>query len=219
MPAVNPATEAVQRAGPPPATSAPTNLPARLALCCALLLLAIPAALIAQTIQCRTNYYKVTGSTEREIRDSMNRVRRAAGTGEHDAFTRWKVDCTFTTRATPTGHRLNTFNSRTTILVTLPRWPAPGNADASLRNEWDRFVKALGDHEAGHVQCARAAASEVHRRVKDIGETSDNEALSAQINATVAAVISEYREHEKAFDQRTQHGAAQGATFPWRKEE
>jgi predicted secreted Zn-dependent protease len=178
------------------------------------LFLALAASALAQgSVSWTTNYYSVAGATLREIHASFRSNRPWRGTAQHDGYTRWQVDWTFGVREIDNKCRLTSLNTRTTIAITLPLWIAPTNATDEVRQAWQRYITALGQHEAGHGQMALAAAAEMHKRVKESGEDANCDALRQKINSLGQTIIEQYRARDQQYDERTRHGATQGAVL------
>jgi predicted secreted Zn-dependent protease len=88
--------------------------------------------------------------------------------------------------------------------VTLPR--LSGDVPDAVRAAWDRYIAALERHEAGHARYAYEHRFAVLAAVK--------RATCATASAAAAKAIAKIAAHDRAYDTETQHGAAQGATFP-----
>jgi predicted secreted Zn-dependent protease len=160
-----------------------------------------------------TNYYSVTGAVPREIRQSINRS-RPWKSSTTDALTSWRVEWRFAVVPTSGGCRCSAFSTTTTIAITMPRWMLPAGVDPSAKARWERYIRALGEHENGHAQLALAAAAEMQKRIKALGEQPDCEGLRSRINDTGNAVLEDFRKRENDYDERTKHGATQGASLP-----
>lgn len=170
---------------------------------------AFPAG--AQHVGYRTNYYAVTGATVREIHHSLRESRPWKREGGHDASTIWKVTWRFNTTYNGSVCRVAGFSTTASITITLPRWAAPTNAADTVKAEWDRYIKALGQHEFGHAQFALLAAAEMQKRVKELGSDASCDSLKQRINGLCDAIVQSHKQLELAYDQRTEHGATQGA--------
>jgi predicted secreted Zn-dependent protease len=160
-----------------------------------------------------TNYYSVTGATVREIHQSLRQNRPWKNTSQMDGFTRWQVSWNFFVSPSGDKCRLTSFSTRTTVTITLPRWIAPTNATEDVRSAWERFITALGKHEAGHGQIAVAAAAEIHKRAKESGQDADCAALKQKINSLGQSILEQYRARDREYDERTKHGVTQGAVL------
>jgi len=168
------------------------------------------------SVRWTTNYYTITGATVPELRQSIRTNRPWKERLEHDAMTDWRVNWQFTVTPTPGGCRCSTFGTQTTITITMPRWAAPTNAPDSTREIWRKYSTALGQHEAGHAAIALAAAAELHKRIKSIGEAAGCDGLREQINQLGRQVVEEHRQRDREYDEKTRHGATQGAALPGR---
>lgn len=175
------------------------------------------APLHAQTaLQWTTNYYSVTGATLGEIRQSIRQSRPWKDRLAVDGFTDWRVNWRFSVMPIAGGCRCSSFSTQTTIVTTLPLWTPPTNALDSVIRTWTNYIVALGRHEAGHAQMALAAGAELHRRARELGAGTDCDSLKATLTGLGEKVVAEYRQQDKEYDERTRHGATQGATLPGR---
>jgi predicted secreted Zn-dependent protease len=182
------------------------------------LLLALPTGTIAQpAVLWTTNYYPVTGATLREVHQSLRQNRPWKNTSEMDGYTRWRIEWHFSVSSSGNKCRLTSFNTRTTVAITLPRWTTPTNATDDIRAAWQRYITALGQHETGHGQIALAAAGEIQKRARESGEDPDCAALKQKINSLCQSIVEQYRIRDKDYDERTRHGATQGAVLQRRE--
>lgn len=183
----------------------------------ALLLLWLPYLATAQnSLRWTTNYYAVTGAALPEIRQSIRQSRPWKERFDLDGMTDWRVTWQFSVAPTSSGCRCGSFSTQTTIATTLPRWIAPTNAPESVKTIWQNYAAALGQHESGHAAVALAAATEMRKRVGQAGEGSSCDGLKQRINELSQQVVEEYRKRDKEYDERTRHGATQGAAWPGR---
>ena len=174
----------------------------------------LSGAVCAQTsVEWTTNYYNVSGTTVAEIHQSLRQNRPWRDNSGHHALTSWRVTWNFYVGNSDRGCRMTSFSTRSTINITLPRWIAPTNAPQEVLQAWQRYITALGQHEAGHAQFALAAAAEMHKRVKEIPEGGDCNGLRANINGLGQGILADYKNREKEYDRRTNHGITQGATL------
>ena len=166
------------------------------------------------SVRWTTNYYTITGVTIPELRQSIRQNRPWKDRLEHDAMTDWRVSWQFTVTPAPGGCRVSMFGTQTAIVITMPRWTAPTNAPDITRRIWQRYIEALGRHEAGHGAMALAAAAELNKRARTMGEGVDCEGLKSRTESLGRQVIEEFRAKDKAYDEKTRHGATQGAALP-----
>ncbi|HKQ37713.1 MAG TPA: DUF922 domain-containing protein [Verrucomicrobiae bacterium] len=169
------------------------------------------ASACGQHVSCRTNYYPVTGSDLREIHQSFRMARPWRETSGHDGFTVWNVNWRFNTFYNGSVCRVSGFSTTTTIAITLPRWVMPTNATDSLKAEWTRYIKALGQHEYGHAQLALAAAGEIQKQIRGVGDDSSCDSLKQRVGSLCEGIIRKYKDFDAAYDERTNHGLNDGA--------
>lgn len=193
--------------------NAPRRLPgSRLWVAVAVCVFLLPEALEATNhARWTTNYYNVTGSTIHEIRRSMLRNRPSKVT--RDALTEWDIRTRFGTGRLQGGYRCSGFTTTTTIRMTLPRWTPPEAVSDSVKQEWERYLAVLSQHEAGHGQIAMATAGELHRRVAGVGIHPDPDGLKSTVKTLVVQTLQEFRERDREYDRLTRHGLEQGATL------
>jgi predicted secreted Zn-dependent protease len=178
------------------------------------ILLSAGLAQAADTVKISTNYYKVFGSTLREVRESINRSRPWKDKDAMDGRTDWSVRSRYSVADDGSGSRGESFGTETRITITLPVWSPLPNTPKAMTDRWREYFTALLRHENGHATHALQAAAEVRKRAGVITRAPTNDELTKKINDTVNRVLSEYQEKEKAYDKETRHGVTQGATFP-----
>jgi len=181
---------------------------------CAMALCFVVEASAQDSLVIRTNFFNVSGGSERELRRSINQSRPWKDKREGDAFTEWKIEWTFRLASSRSACQFHSFATRTAITITLPRWTPRAPTSQALSQEWERYLTALKAHEEGHKQIGLAVAAEIQRRVKALKPEPTCEAMSALLNSTAKNVIAEYRQKEIDYDRKTEHGATQGARFP-----
>ena len=174
----------------------------------AALLLLLPAAARAQTVQWTTNYYNVTGADFREIRRAMERTR--PWPEPFDGDTRWTITWRFNFRETAAGCALSGHSTVTTITTTMPRWTSPPDVLPEVKERWTRYYTNLLAHEAGHGRFAFAAAAEIRRRFSETSAQANCDALKNLLNDHANRVIEDHRAREKEYDRRTNHGRDTG---------
>jgi predicted secreted Zn-dependent protease len=160
----------------------------------------------------RTNAYAVSGMTAREIRLAIDRQR--PWKEPQDASTSWGIKWSYTSASTDVDCQVRTLDIKTSISITIPHWTGVAGADDDLKQRWQNYSAALLAHEDGHKRIAIAAAREIKNRVNKIKSAPTCAQLEATISLTANKVIEDFRQREKAYDERTAHGRTQGAVFP-----
>lgn len=147
-----------------------------------------------------TTYYEVVGRSDLEVLSQLRQLGPKLGTGAHSAVTVWSIRWEW-----PDSPTCQPVELKTSVQVTFPLWRPPGGAPSSSVGNWQRFVRALAEHEAQHVANANEAITAL--------QTQMLSATCADISAIGNAVLTALRERDRALDEATQHGAAQGATL------
>jgi predicted secreted Zn-dependent protease len=182
-----------------------------------ILALSLPAVTFAQsTVHWTTNYYAVAGATLGEIRDSLARSRPWKDKSSLDAVTDWRIEWRYQFASSDAGCRCTSFTTKTTIAITLPRWTRPTNAAPEAITNWTRYITALRQHELGHAQIGLAAAAEQHKRIGNLGVQADCAALKKKIDSLAQQTVDDYGRRDREYDERTGHGAKEGAFLPGR---
>lgn len=161
-----------------------------------------------------TNHYLVTGSSLREIRRSIDRLRPGGKNGGHDALTLWKLGWNARVGSVAGEFQVTSFTTSTAIAITMPSWRAPTNPAPSMVQAWVSYYSALQKHEWAHATNGMMAAEELRKRVGEIGPDSDPARLQKRVQVVADAVIEEYTMRDKDFDRVTDHGRKEGATLP-----
>lgn len=172
------------------------------------------AACGQDVVQVKTNYYSVAGASARDIRVGINQARPWKDRGPGDGWTDWDIHWSFRSASSSAGCRLRSFETKTTITITLPKWVPASEAPPELAQRWDEYIKALQKHEEGHRALAQMAAAEMRKRVQAVKEAPTCDALAESIKKTANGTLLEYREKEAQYDRKTENGAIQGARFP-----
>jgi len=174
----------------------------------------LPTCAAEDSLTITTNHFMVTGSTEAEIRKSINRGRPGGPNSSTDALTTWKVN--WRTRvSTVNGQcQMDALTVETTISVTLPSWHPPTNAPPQVVKRWLAYYTALQKHEMNHAESGKLAAKDLRRRVLEVPPQADCGILQRRIQAVADEVIAEYKQRDVDYDHATAHGLKDGARLP-----
>jgi len=158
--------------------------------------------------------YTVTGSSAAEIRDNLNRARPSDKSRRHDAMTHWYVRWSYPFDRGTDRCATGPIKVSVTVRTQMPEWAAPPDAPADLSQSWNQYLKSLRHHEDGHKNHGLLAARDVLEKLKRLDAKDTCDAMNIAANAAGNRILDEYREKDRAYDQRTRHGATQGAVFP-----
>jgi len=133
----------------------------------------------------------------------------AGGGRRFHGYTAWDIRWQLRWQARPDGRcEPSHVKTRLTLTLTLPELL---QADAAGRQRFERFVRALGEHEDGHLRIARAAARELDQALADLAPAAGCPALMAQAHGLARRLLDRTAQRQRAYDRETQHGCAQGA--------
>lgn len=164
--------------------------------------LAAAGAAGAATIDERTNYFTLRGSTLAELDRELNRKGPAAGTAgdRHPGATQ----VSFRGRVTyaPSGSvcRVGRTDFTLKLVKILPRWSPPRSASASTVIVWRTLAQDIYRHEEDHAKIARGYVRKMESAVRNLGPRSDCRGMEAAVNATTARYLKEHERAQLQFD-------------------
>lgn len=109
--------------------------------------------------------------------------------------------------------RMRSADVRATIVVSMPRWKVPPDAPPELVEAWNRMLRALSVHEAGHVEHAVVAEREIRRELMALTAPSCS-VMELRSRQVAQRLLEEHRMRDRRYDERTRHGRTQGAVWP-----
>ncbi|WP_380783873.1 DUF922 domain-containing protein [Sphingomonas sp. R86520] len=153
------------------------------------------------------SYYDVTGSNADQVRAAIDKSRPTdpndglrvdALTSSHYAW-RWPG-------TGKDGCDLSRAEVTFTATMLLPRLAADATLSSTARKRWDAYIRDLETHETTHLANAYSARAQLADAIKS--------ATCQTANAAGMQVLAKTRTLDLAFDKRTRHGQAAGASFP-----
>ena len=99
------------------------------------------------------------------------------------------------------------------VTVTLPRWRKPPNAPYALDREWRSFERSLREHEDGHRVLAEQEGATLHLELDRL-RAPNCAALDDAAGRLADAVRTQFGGRHREYDERTEHGRSQGASWP-----
>src|SRR3989338_7533181 len=180
-----------------------------------LLLFTTLPAVAYPTIHTRYQYYEIRGNSAKALRREMNQKGYKDIDGKiYDAATPWEVHWNHQIEETPPGCSNVSVKTVVDVIFIFPKWTPSLKVPAELKEEWDRYLKALQTHEDGHKQHAIKAAQEIEQAFMAMGPRANCGVLNAQTDALGHRIIDQYAQRDIDYDRETQHGKTQDATFP-----
>jgi len=124
-------------------------------------------------------------------------------------YTRWNVRWNYRWWREASGRCAIT--EVTTRLSTEVQLPELHNASPQQQATFDRYLRALAQHEQGHAQFGRDAAQAIDQGIARLPAAADCVTLERNADALGRRLLQEHVEREKQYDRDTGHGASQGA--------
>jgi len=126
-------------------------------------------------------------------------------------YTSWRTSWSFRWWEEADGRcRITGNHTQLSASITLPRLIAD---DPAIRQRFERYVKALTNHEMAHVGIARQYAQKIDRAILGLPTMRSCRQLEQRANSLARELLEEASAAEREMDQRTRHGASEGASL------
>ena len=160
-------------------------------------------------------YYDISGNSVQELRASLASERsKSVPGGRFDGYTRWRLRWRYRFDQSEEHCSLSEFSTELIVQLFLPRWSMPLEPDPDLVEKWGQYLIALTGHEGGHVEIAQEAEVAIQSAVWRTPSARSCSELREGIEITIREVIEAYNILSRAYDEASNHGAAQRAQFP-----
>jgi predicted secreted Zn-dependent protease len=135
--------------------------------------------------------------------------------GQHwDAYTDWDVSWSYPYSRTDAKCSAGPVQATVAITFTFPTWHIPKGTHPDVIGKWNDYMDSLEAHENGHKEIAIAAAYAVVEILEALPAYPSCSELELAADNAAQDVLQQYRQREATYDQTTDHGATQGASFP-----
>lgn len=111
------------------------------------------------------------------------------------------------------GCRIASTDIRMSVVYVMPRWADYDGAPRNVRDSWDRYYGRLTVHEQGHRDISVQVATDLERGMLGLRRRYCDE-LGKDAEEMARASLKVLKDRHRAFDDRTRHGADEGAVFP-----
>lgn len=98
-----------------------------------------------------------------------------------------------------------------TTLITTITLPKLMSDDPDQQLKFEGFISALKQHELGHYQFGKAAATAIDRELYYLPAMRHCSSLKKRVNDTANRTLELYQEKDRSYDAATEHGKSQGA--------
>lgn len=166
-------------------------------------------------VSIETIYYSINGSSENEIKSQLNQLGPEDQYGRRgDAYTAWYLKWNYPRLLSEGRCTTGPVTVSLEVKYTLPKLESLLNISSDLKTKWEKFTQNLVIHEEGHKNFAVEQANELLKQLNKVGAFEDCSQLDLAANTIGERVLNTIRDHDKQYDQETDHGATQGARFP-----
>ncbi|MBT8402309.1 MAG: DUF922 domain-containing Zn-dependent protease [Gemmatimonadetes bacterium] len=175
------------------------------------------------TVDVQETNYAVTGSTARELAESMRRQSPGSGWYGFNWLMEWGYDQdaqrqTSLSRGSVTQNRCGIEAIRITLTFrsTVPEWTPAPETDSLLIEQWQAYTDAIRLHGEGHRDVALDAVRDIHRNLErlETEDTNNCTLLQREARSLVDDLWEEYREVDRAYHDETEGGRTQGVVWP-----
>jgi len=158
--------------------------------------------------------YPVAGDTREEVLDAMRAHNLRDPTGAPSlALTTWYISWSYAHVAGSAGCSIDDVKVDVEIDILHPAWNPPANAPPSLVESWQRFTDALAVHERSHAQNALDHAGDLAAALRILADAPTCASLDGAAEAIGQSTLDAARAWDREYDERTLHGATEGAAF------
>lgn len=165
------------------------------------------------SFQVKTNHYFISGSTQKEIMDSIVSNRPWGTNLNFLAFTKWTVNWEFQTALENQKFRPVNVKVRVVSEITMPAYKPPTNGiSQDFLINWGNYYRKLLEHELGHVSISQEAGKAVYERLTKYGGAASRREMHAEVHRIANSTIDEYRKKDEEYDKTTRHGLNQITT-------
>jgi predicted secreted Zn-dependent protease len=156
-----------------------------------------------------TNYYKITGFSERGLLDQMN----ALGPKPYHGYTQSPIRYHFRSRNVVGGCVITSCIVSVHVTYTMPKWTNKSDGPLALQGKWDKYYRCLNTHEIGHKDIAVRNARLIEQSLIGLQGATGQE-VANRAEEIARQYIEKAKQEDAEYDRVTGHGRSQGAHFP-----
>ncbi len=149
--------------------------------------------------------YTATATPERTLRQILIAATPIRHEGRRfHGYTNWNIRWNYRWFRAPNGAcRITEVTTDLRVTVQLP---ALSGGSEAQRRRFDTYLDALRAHEDEHVELSRQAAHRIDREIAALPAVYGCHVLEEQADALGHRILAEFREKEKQYDRKTEHG-------------
>ncbi len=160
-------------------------------------------------------YYQVYGYTAADVRKQLSDCGPLSdGDGKFAGSTSYAINWAVS-YSVATDDKCTVASAAVGLHVSqvLPQWNNSAYATTGYASRWQAFVDNLQTHENGHRDLYIDYATQLQRVLQNLSQSNCADFMN-HANSQADAILVQLRQADEAYDQRTNHGALQGAIVP-----
>ncbi len=164
-----------------------------------------------------TATYSVTGRTTADLTRSLNAHALPdphEANSRYYARTEWYLSGQWSVVPTRRGCEVDHGLVSIAMTVTVPLLSPRVGVGSDVLDRWDRFLGNTVTHEKGHVELDLAGARDYQQQMGNWPPASSCAVLGQQMKDLFSLSFATVDQQNLDYDQKTKHGAQQGAVFP-----
>lgn len=162
------------------------------------------------------SYYTISGQTTSDLRKQMSaKGPRDPNSGiQVWAKTNWKVQWSVQYNERTNGCQVRGVQTKVILNFVYPQWVDRNRASPTVRAEWDKFYKALVDHEAKHAKHGLYAAHQIEKHLMPLQTRGKCGKFKKSVNERAKGIVRNYANMDVTLDQKTDNGRNEGVVLP-----
>ena len=158
-------------------------------------------------------YYVISPRTVHEIKlELMRHSPIRQGGGSFNGHTDWYVDWKYQTTPSPHGCLLKSSQVNVHVVHILPAL-SEYVTDAQTIEVFNKFNKALTQHELNHGNHGLLAAREIDETFKSAQAQPNCRQMSRMLNSIGKSIVRKYAQKDSDYDRETNNGLTEGAVI------
>lgn len=162
-----------------------------------------------------TNYYSIFANNGVELDAQLSLKSR---NGFH-ADTKWSIQPRYRFKKENGSCFVSDSNVTLTVTYTMPEWMNKAEAPTELQTKWNTWYSNLLSHEKTHGFNGRQAYSDIKHGIYILNRARTCSQLTDDLRNMIDNALFKYSQEDKLYDQRTRHGATEGATISFSNNE
>lgn len=162
----------------------------------------------------QTKFYSVSGSTEQELRNSMDHLGPKNESGRYDSLTSWDIYWEYDYLEKNNLCSIKNISVDLDIEYIYPKINNIEKVNNNLKEKWNNYLNSLKLHEVGHKDIAVEGANNVLNKLLIFPSYNSCDILDEEVESKTQGIISESRAKQEQYDNQAELGISQGAVFP-----